>query len=945
MLRRFFKWSDIYGIVAVYLILCAAALTFFNTWGQKIFFPAFQGENLLYGYAGHMFVVLAFVTAAFSVFLNFIRTYLQPIHDNLRGAAKALTITHFLSVGGIFLTLLAMIINHRFEYQYVWQHSKSDMKINYVLACIWEGQEGSTLLWLFWHSVIALFIFKREKEFQAPVLTIISLAQLFLSMMLLGVWIGKVHIGSDPFGLIRMQENNIGLPWTSHTDYLVNKSLATWNMFHDGRGLNPLLQNYWMTIHPPTLFCGFALTTVPFSYAIAGLWTKRYHDWQKSALPWAFIGVMVLGTGILMGGAWAYESLSFGGFWAWDPVENASFVPWIVLVGAAHVMLLYKQKGQSLFTTFFLCITAFLLIVYSTFLTKSGILSDSSVHAFTDDGLNEELTFFMGFFFWLSVFLLSFNSFLKISWTILCVFVLIFFLAGFHAAAMLIMLCCSLPFITLGYFLFFPRKNKEEELWSREFWMFVGSLGLLAAAVQIIFFTSLPVLDKFLKIGPIHSVTSAMYNAGFHPEGFKNIVDGNVALDKDAIYFYNKWQISFAIVITFLIGCVQYLKYVKTDFKHFSRQLAMPLLISFFFALIVSLFIYYNSSWSELTKHKRQIYILCSILLFTASFAVLANFKYWSTVLKYRMKSAGASIAHIGFGVLLLGIVISTSKKDTISKNTSRMDISGLTQDVDNLENIYLRKGDTLPMGDYYVTYRGHEKKDISGTGYVYFNVDFLKKEGNMYSESFSLAPFIQLNKFMGNAAEPATKHYLHKDIYTYVKFVEDRLLEDSAETNDLQSQMYDTPKEYLLAEHDTIGLENCVVILDSARVDSTSKYNQANENNLVAYFDVFDEKLNRKNLAARLFYDPKTGGSQRQVDAEDDDLGVKLTFADVDSKSRKIKVFASVRLSKKADYMVLQVSIFPGINILWIGCLIMVTGTFIAVRQRKKLNAHKKHE
>ncbi|MDV7399460.1 cytochrome c biogenesis protein CcsA, partial [Arthrospira platensis SPKY1] len=98
-----------------------------------------------------------------------------------------------------------------------------------------------------------------------------------------------------------------------------------------GSGLNPLLQNYWMTIHPPTLFLGFASTAIPFAYAIAGLWTKEHQAWLKPALPWALFSGAILGTGILMGGAWAYEALSFGGYWAWDPVENMSLVPWLIL--------------------------------------------------------------------------------------------------------------------------------------------------------------------------------------------------------------------------------------------------------------------------------------------------------------------------------------------------------------------------------------------------------------------------------------------------------------------------------------------------------------------------------------------------------------------------------------------------------------------------------------
>lgn len=111
--------------------------------------------------------------------------------------------------------------------------------------------------------------FASLKEWEAPVMSVLSLVQVFLSMMLLGIYFGNIHIGSNPFELMRMKESNLGLPWTKIPDYLSKIAL-----FRDGRGLNPLLQNYWMTIHPPTLFLGFALTTVPFAFAIGGLWTK-----------------------------------------------------------------------------------------------------------------------------------------------------------------------------------------------------------------------------------------------------------------------------------------------------------------------------------------------------------------------------------------------------------------------------------------------------------------------------------------------------------------------------------------------------------------------------------------------------------------------------------------------------------------------------------------------
>src|SRR5690606_7323972 len=144
-------------------------------------------------------------------------------------------------------------------------------------------------------------------------------------------------------------------------------------------------------IHPPTLFIGFASMIVPFAYAVAGLWTRRYTEWVRPALPWALFSTVILGIGIMLGGYWAYVTLSFGGYWAWDPVENSSLVPWIVAVAAVHTMIAQKKSRSNHRAAILLSIVAYMLIIYSTFLTRSGILGDISVHSFVDLGLSNQL--------------------------------------------------------------------------------------------------------------------------------------------------------------------------------------------------------------------------------------------------------------------------------------------------------------------------------------------------------------------------------------------------------------------------------------------------------------------------------------------------------------------------------------------------------------------------
>ena len=225
----------------------------------------------------------------------------------------------------------------------------------------------------------------------------------------------------------------------------------------DGRGLNPLLQNFWMTIHPPILFTGFSSLAIPFCFAIAALFKNQYSRWMKLALPWTLFSGMVLGVGIMLGGFWAYGVLGWGGYWGWDPVENSSFVPWIVIVAGIHSMIAEEKTGRFKKTSLMLCITAFILVLYSTFLTRSGILGDASVHSFVDPG--QEVYLF-----------------------------LIVFLSLFGAG---------------GYALILMRmKNLRSEskdpasILSRESAVFVGAITLCATALVIAVGTSWPIFSK-----------------------------------------------------------------------------------------------------------------------------------------------------------------------------------------------------------------------------------------------------------------------------------------------------------------------------------------------------------------------------------------------------------------------------------------------------------------
>ncbi|MFM6975903.1 MAG: heme lyase CcmF/NrfE family subunit [Sphingobacteriaceae bacterium] len=403
----------------------------------------FLGEHLLPGKLGQFFVVLSFGTALLATISYYFHTLKDKADDSWLKIARTAYLVNLLAVIGIGSCLYYIIYNHLFEYHYAWAHSSRSLPVYYIISSFWEGQEGSFWLWTFWQSVLGLILFFRAKSWESPVMTIVMLSQVFLASMLLGVEVLGIRVGSSPFILLR---DAMQAPIFSRPDYL--------SLISDGNGLNPLLQNYWMVIHPPTLFLGFAAMVVPFAFAVAGLWQKRYAEWINVALPWALFAVMILGAGIIMGSFWAYEALNFGGFWAWDPVENASIFPWITLIAAVHVMIAYKNSGHAYFTSVFLTVVSFVLVLYASFLTRSGILGESSVHSFTDLGMFWQLFIYIGVFKTLSYVLIF------VRWKEL------------------------------------PISKKEEETYSREFLLFIGALILTLACLQILITTSIPVFNK-----------------------------------------------------------------------------------------------------------------------------------------------------------------------------------------------------------------------------------------------------------------------------------------------------------------------------------------------------------------------------------------------------------------------------------------------------------------
>lgn len=850
----------------------------------------YNGENLWLGLFGNLFVSLSFSAALLATVAYYMAGRNGLIHTGWKRLGRIGFMLHSVGVLGIIGTLFYILLAHRFEYHYAWQHSSRDLPSQYVFAAFWEGQEGSFLLWTFWHVVIGNILIWRSREWEPRVMAVFSVVQVFLASMVIGAVIDipglvQYKIGSNPFILTREHPSMAGLPFLNNPDYLLKL---------DGRGLNPSLQNYWMTIHPPTLFLGFALTLVPYAFALAGIAKRKYTEWFAPALPWTFVGIAVLGAGILMGGAWAYEALNFGGFWAWDPVENSSLVPWLTLVGGGHLMLIKKNKGTSLFVAFFLIVLSFVLVLYSTFLTRSGVLGDASVHSFTDLGMTGQLLMYLFFFMWLPVLLILPSFQTRLSYTSLSlVLLLLGFYLNFNGTVKMIYLIFGLGSLGLAGHLAnkqFPQETQGESAFSREFFMFIGSLLLLISGLHLTFETSKPVINKLIGT---------------------NYAPGSIDT-------YNKVQAVLAILITVMMAISQFLLYKKNILDVFWGKIMRSIIIAAGLTLLAGLFF---------KEFNNPQYIL---LCFASGFTVIANADYIIRYLTKNLKMAGASVAHIGFGLIILGAVVSAGHKKFISQNANRINLESLNPDFKNNENIMLHRGDTVPMYKYYLSYQG----DTLIGNVAHYRVDYFTLSDGGLQKAFTLYPKLIMNERMGNAPEPATKHFIDKDIFTHVTYVD---IEKLKRKKNNQQPEYSDPQHFTIQEKDTVFGTRFYIIFEGLQAETPLEEDTKDDSLFIQLKGVFSVYNVRGQLLDQIYsqYEIRDNFVYTQPGIGED-TGLKIELERINPQTRTVEVnMAELKGGKMNDFIIMQAIIFPGINILWAGCVLMVLGIFLSVYYR----------
>ena len=801
------------------------------------------------GTIGHLLTLIAFVACGLSGIAFLLAAQEKQGATDWKRIGRASWGVMLTSVGAVSAILMYLLLTHQFQYAYVYQYSSTSLPAHYLFSTFWAGQEGSFLLWILYTALVGVALMKWSRSFEAPVMTIVAFCQLFLLSMIVGLKIGDLPIGSSPF--MTLAEKFPDAPMVQQAGFVPT----------DGNGLNDLLQNPWMVIHPPTLFVGFATMIAPFAFAVAALWKRRYTDWVRPAMPWMVFATMILGVGIAMGGYWAYVTLSFGGYWAWDPVENSSLVPWIIGVAGLHAMIVQKKSHTSHKAALFLSILAYMLIIYSTFLTRSGILGDLSVHSFVDLGLTNQLL----------------------------VWILAMGLAGFGLFA--------LRYREL------PRPRREPHMLSREFLIFSGAMLLCATAAVILLGTSAPIFGRIFRDNP----------AGV------------------PIAFYDKWTLPIAVLFVFLAGLGQLFWWHKMSVEQMNRVLLKPIALSVASTIAVIVFTPFvertvrmaapDASVQPLAQEASllggfgafwDVYgmgILMLLLVFMAFFALYGNGTVLWRIGRGNPKLAGGALSHVGFALVILGIVASSGFSNPLAPPTRTAD----GPSVEARNNFVLARGETRQVEGYRVTYTGKER---NAEGRQVYTLDFVDPRGR----AFTLKPVVYKSDKDQWIQHPDLRLYVEKDIYAAVT---------PAAMFERTSEGGPAGGELSLARGDSVTLGSDEFAVHFVGLDTDVNPEMLPDSTEIAVASVLNVTNLRTGEARQLrpIYLIMADRQQQFIQNRVRDWGLTVTFTGMDVDTGSINLVVEGVEVAPEDWLVVQAYEKPFINLLWVGIILLTTG------------------
>lgn len=760
---------------------------------------------------GAILVKLTFAAAIAATILYILQH--RKANDDILRLARMFYLGSVAGIVAVTALLLYYILTHQFHYYYVWSYSSTDLPLSLLISTLYAGQEGSFLLWAMFTGIIGVFLlrYSSKKGYEPELMSIYTAIFSFLILML---------VVKNPFKFIWEQFPdellNVGVAPTDGMNFMwVDQARGLWAQIPvEGKGLNPLLQNYWMVIHPPILFIGFTSMSIPFAYAVAAMLKRDYVSWIRVATPWTVFGSLALGTGIILGGYWAYETLGWGGYWGWDPVENSSLVPWLVCVASIHTMLAQRKNGSYIKTNFILSMFCFILVLYSTFLTRSGVLGETSVHSFVDPGM---------WVYWLL--LLVIGTFTAV---------------GFGLLAM--------------RWKEIPAVQVEHSFFSREFALFLGASALVFASIFILIGTSSPIITNIIK-------------------GKTSAVDPS---------FYVTTTLPLGVAIALLAGLGQLLWWKNSKSETLLKQLRFPSLFALLFT-VVTFF---------LGAH----HIAMLIFIFASAFALFVNLSVGYRIMQGNLKMAGGAVTHIGIALMFLGFVFSSK--------------------YDDVKTVNLEQGKAVEVLGYTLKYVGYQPLE---RGRFAFNVE-VQKDG----ETFVVAPVMFKESEEGALIRnPDIVNLLTKDFYVSPLSLE------AGEQEHAQN-------EITVYEREPLNIAGMTIRYLGYEFTQTKEKG----NYLVAKLEV--TKNGKKeivtptmsNMTANITFEPAKHSS-----------GISFTIKGMNPTRDKSQSFITLTVDGihahgenkegKAETLVVEASIKPFINLVWIGTFVLIIGFIITIYRR----------
>ncbi len=829
------------------------------------------------GTVGKLLISASFISSLAAMFFYFMaanRDDNRPLKiGNWLFATKAALL---LVASGI---LIYLIFQHQFQYYYVFNYTSLDLTPRYLWSAFYGGQEGSFMLWILFSAFFGFGLMRWTRDpYKAPVLFFLTLTQVFLLSMLLGWDIFGLKLGASPFRTIAEEMPNAPFLQTN-PDFVPA----------DGSGLNDLLKSPWMMIHPPILFVGFSMMTIPYCFAMASLWKRKYNEWISPALPWTLGANVALLTAIFLGGYWAYVTLSFGGYWAWDPVENASLVPWLIGTAGIHSMIIQRKSSIAQKSSILFAILAYVAVVYETFLTRSGILGSSSVHSFVDLGLYNQLLAFM------------------------------------------------VVVTGLGLTLFFwrykelPSPEKESKILSREFMTVTGSMLLLILGLVIILGTSSPILGQLFVDKPTP------------PE----------------ISFYNNWSMPIVMIMAVFTVLGQFLFWKKYDAETLASALIQPLLVTSVFTIVAIIF-------GDVRNFYYMVYLFCGF------FAIVGNGWIMVRLAMQNPKLIGGSLTHVGFGLLLVGILASSAYNEALvdetTANYNRAVERGEVTDEQGFkvtqkeEMLLLNINEPIIVDNRYaVTYEGYELDNTVRRGQQTYRIKFEPIDGG---KTFYLNPEVypMLTSSTAESIQWSVDPDVHtgwlRDIYLYVggsSYVQEQNDRVSKNTQMVQNaSLADSTAEegpaiqtIDLKPGQTIDIEKFKIkFVDYMRTDST----ELPPNTTIgvrAEVELMHPASNRVITIEPLFavYSEKGQSYIYSPPSFIPEFDLEFQFTQIKPQENKIELtITGLEEEYEPEWVLIVADEKPFISVVWAGTFILMGGFSISIfrhwgRERKKNN------